>query len=410
MNFAPLANGVGSIGLFSSRIFLPAFLTALLMRFGADIPLVNHLGLLIHLPHGQPTWFTSDASLIVLGILSVLEIVAQKNLETRHVLAEFDVYLKAVLSLVTSLGVISATDSNFVQQNFQHAGFANGLIPVLTAIGTLRMAMLRRDVATIIYDHIEGTHLDHLLSWLEEAWVALGTFLLVLFPIVMLVLIGIGSGALLLARRRLQTVEEQTRVPCGGCGTMIYRCAIACPMCSRAVAEPAAIGFLGQSKLYADSDPAHHAHRLVEKRRCPSCASHQPPRRPMEPCKICNSTAMAEPVFTEAYVDYISRRLPTVLGISFLLSLIPILGLIVGAIYYRMELVLPFSQYLPLGRRFVLRWGIRLLFLVLIFLQLVPLLGGFVVPVMAFISFTAYRNVYRSFMLDSPREVRVATE
>jgi hypothetical protein len=410
MNFASLANGVGSIGLFSSRVFLPAFLTALLMRFGADIPLVSHLGLLIHLPHGQPTWFTSDASLIVLGVLSVLEIVAQKNPEARHVLAEFDVYLKAVLSLVTSLGVISATDSNFVRQNFQHAGFANGLIPVLTAVGTLRMAMLRRDVATIIYDHIEGTHLDHLLSWLEEAWVTFGTFLLVLFPIVMLVLIGIGCGALLLARRRLQTAEEQTRVPCGHCGTLIYRCAIACPTCGRAVVEPAAIGFLGQSKLYVDPDPAHHAYRLVEKRRCSSCASHQPPRRPLEPCKVCNSSAMADPVFTEAYVDYIGRRLPTVLGISFFLSLIPILGLIVGAIYYRMELVLPFSQYLPLGRRFMLRWGIRLLFLVLIFLQWIPLLGGFVVPVMAFISFTAYRNVYRSFMLESPREARIPTE
>jgi hypothetical protein len=32
------------------------------------------------------------------------------------------------------------------------------------------------------------------------------------------------------------------------------------------------------------------------------------------------------------------------------------------------------------------------------------------VPVMAFISFTAYRNVYRSFMLESSREARVATE
>jgi hypothetical protein len=43
-------------------------------------------------------------------------------------------------------------------------------------------------------------------------------------------------------------------------------------------------------------------------------------------------------------------------------------------------------------------------------LQWIPLLGGFVVPLMAFISFTAYRNVYRSFMLDTPRESPVVTE
>jgi hypothetical protein len=64
--------------------------------------------------------------------------------------------------------------------------------------------------------------------------------------------------------------------------------------------------------------------------------------------------------------------------------------------------VLPFSQYLPLGRSFLLRWGIRLLFLALIFLQIVPLVGGFVAPLMAYISYSAYRRSYLSLM-GSPR-------
>jgi hypothetical protein len=409
VDVSSLINGVGSAGLFSSCIFLPAFLTALLLRFGADIPLISHLGLLIHLPHGHPTWFTNNITLIVLGILSVAEILLQKNPEARRFLAEFDIYLKAVLALLTSVGVMSSTNASFVQQTIHQASFADGLIPVLAAIATLRLAMVRRDVFTAIYDHVEGTHLETLLSWFEEAWATFGTFLLILFPILMLILLGIATGVLLMVRRRLRTLEEQTKIPCRGCGTLIYLCAIECPTCHQHLATPAAIGFLGQTKPYPDHDVANHAYRLVEKRRCPVCAAHLPPRRPFEPCQTCKGTAMAEPPFTQAYLDYMNRRLPIVLGISFLFSLVPILGLIVGTIYYRMELILPFSQYLPLGRRFLLRWGIRLLFFILIFFQLIPLVGGLVVPVMALISFTAYRSVYRSYLLTPAAEAHPIT-
>ncbi len=80
------------------------------------------------------------------------------------------------------------------------------------------------------------------------------------------------------------------------------------------------------------------------------------------------------------------------------MSLVPILGLIVASVYYRMELVLPFAQYLPLGKRFILRWAIRALFIAMIFLQLIPIVGGFIAPLMAYISYAAYRNSYLSLM------------
>ena len=108
---------------------------------------------------------------------------------------------------------------------------------------------------------------------------------------------------------------------------------------------------------------------------------------------------MADPKFVQEYLHYVDRRFPLVLGVCFVLSLVPVLGLIVGAIYYRSALVLPFSQYLPMGRSFLIRWVLRLLFLVLILLQLVPLLGGLVVPLMAFLNFTAYRDSFRKMML-----------
>jgi hypothetical protein len=401
MDLLSVAHGLGSIGLFSSRIFLPALLTSLLLRFGPDIPLIHHLGLLNHLHHTEPTWFTNNATIAVLAVLSGLEIFGQKNPEVRTLFHEFDIYLKPGLAALTSFGVIKSGDAHFIQHAAQ-AGFIDGIIPLLVAIGTWRVSKVRNQVMMEVFAHVEGTHLDHLLGWLEEAWVTFGAFFLVLFPIFMLVLIGIATGVLYVIRRRLRTLEEQSKLACTRCGKPVYPSAMACPACRQPLATPAEVGFLGQSKPYPCADVGSHPYRLIEKRRCAVCASHLTVRKPFAACAACGEASLADAKFVDAYLAYVDDRLPVVLGVCFLLSLVPIFGLIVGAVYYRMELVLPFSQYLPFGRRFVLRWLIRLVFLVLIFVQVVPLLGGLVVPLLAFMNYTAYRSSFAA-MTRSPR-------
>lgn len=409
MNPTGIIQALGSIGLFPARIFLPAFVTALLLRFGPHVPLIAHLGVLGHV-HNEPAWFTSNVSLFVLGILSALEILGQKNPEARHILHEFDAYLKAALAALTSFGVISATDASFVKQTIHQASFLDYVMPLVAALGTFRVSQLRRDVLQPLHEHVEGTHLDRLISWAEESWVALGALLMIVFPVLMLILVGVATGVLAFVRRRMRLAEEHARVTCGQCGSLVYACAMACPSCRKPVESPRAVGFLGQSKPYAATDLARHPYRLVEKRRCPVCASHLRARQPQQTCPACRQVVPADERFTEAYLDYVGERLPIVLGISFLFSLVPVVGLIAGAVYYRMALVLPFSEYLPFGKRFLLRWGIRILFLLLAILQIVPLLGGLVVPLMALVSYTAYRNSYRSVALPgSDREIVAAS-
>lgn len=410
MDLLSLVHGLGSIGLFSSRIFLPALVTSLILRFGPDVPILHHLGLLSHLQHHEPTWFTNNITIAVLAVLSGLEVFGQKNAEILTLFHEFDVYLKPALAALTSFGVIKTSDAHFVAHAAQ-AGFVDGIIPLLVAIGTWRVARVRNQVMIEIFAHVEGTHLDHLLSWLEEAWVALGGLLLVLFPIFMLILIGIATGFLYMMRRRLRRLEEQSKIPCTRCGKPVYPSAMACPACRQPVAAPAEVGFLGQSKPYPCADLEDHPYRLIEKRRCAVCASHLPARKPLAPCAACGDASLADDRFLDAYLAHVDRRLPIVLGVCFLLSLIPVLGLIAGAVYYRMVLVLPFSQYLPFGRRFLLRWLIRLVFLVLIFVQVVPVLGGFVVPLLAFINYTAYRNGFATMMrAQRPQVEHAATD
>jgi Domain of unknown function (DUF4126) len=403
MDFANLLNATGSSSLFSTRIFLPALMTALLLRFGPNVPVVNHLGLLAHLRHGQPTWFTSDISLVVLAVLSVAEILAQKNPQGRQVLHEFDIYLKPALAALSSLGVMSSGDASFVSQTVHQAGFSSAMFPLISAILTWRLSILRKSVAVAVFEHLDGTGLDKLISWLEEAWTVFGSLLLFIFPLLMLLMIGIATGVLFAIHKRLEIKEEYSRIPCPSCATLMYPSAISCPSCHHPGAAPSAIGFLGQSKPYPTTDPANHPYRLVEKRRCPACASRFPARRPFDPCKICSNASAADVSFATQYASYISARVPLVLLVSFLMSLVPILGLIVASVYFRIEIVLPFSQYLPLGKQFLLRWGIRLLFLVLVFFQIIPLLGGLVAPLMAYISYVTYRNSYVALM-QSPHE------
>jgi hypothetical protein len=402
MDTTPVFQALGSIGLFPARVFLPAFLTALMLRFGNHLPWLAHHGLFAP-AYNHPTWFTSNPSLIVLGVLSVLEVLAQKNAEAKHLLHEFDAWLKAAVAALTSLGVMKATDADFVRHTVQQAGVGHFLLPLLAAAGTFKVSLVRRDVLQPLHEHLEGTHLDRLLSWAEDLWVAFGVLLLVLFPLLMLLLVGLSIGLLYLARRRLRVKEDLAKVPCVNCGTPVYPCAVACPSCRHPVAQPRAVGFLGQSKPYPDEDPAAHPYRLVEKGRCPVCATRLRRRTPHQQCSACGEPVPRDMAFAEAYLGHVGRRLPEALVVSLMLSLVPVIGLVVGAVYYRMVLVLPFGQYLPFGRRFLLRWGIRLLFLVLALLQWIPLLGGFVVPLMAFVSFGAYRSSYRSMAL-APRD------
>jgi predicted RNA-binding Zn-ribbon protein involved in translation (DUF1610 family) len=214
----------------------------------------------------------------------------------------------------------------------------------------------------------------------------------------MLFLIGIVIGLLLAVRRYLESIEEHTKIPCASCGTPIYPSATACPHCRTPLAQPHAVGLLGQSQDRVDPDPANHAFRLIEKKRCPFCATRLKERTPHQTCPTCGTLVLAG-AGAEPYISYISGRLPLALGISTLLSLIPFLGLLVGTIYYEFQLVYPFTGYLPFGRRFLLKWGLRILFCMLAILQLFPVVGVVSVPAMALISFLAYRAAFNKLAM-----------
>jgi hypothetical protein len=394
-----LLQGLGSIGIFASRAFLPAFVTALLLRFGPQFPWLTHAWLLPQV-RGIPTWFTSDASLVVLGLLAVVELAAERSPEARVFLDEVHAYLKAGMAALTYLGVLNATERAAVGRVIQQAGLFNFVPIVAVAAGTYFATQARGAVIAPLVDADEDDDLglQKLLRWVGDLWGTLGPVALIVFPLMTIAVFGLAVLILVLIERRVESRGERTKVPCAYCGQIINASALACPFCKSSVEEPRAIGLLGRPK----ETPANVAtlpYRLVAVRRCPVCADRFGRRAVKQTCGACGHCLMDDPSFARGYIASIDRRVPLACVVCFVLGLIPVLGVIHGVIYYRLTIVAPFRRYIPPGQGFVLRWGVRLAVVVLVAFQWVPVAGGLAVPIMALISYAAYRTAYRKLTL-----------
>jgi Zn finger protein HypA/HybF involved in hydrogenase expression len=399
VNLPLFLQGLGSVGVFTSRAFLPAFVTALLLRFGPQSPWLAHSGLLPHV-QGIPTWFTSDASLVVLGILAAVELAAERSPEARVFLNEVHGYLKAGMAALTYLGVLNATERAAVGQVIQQAGVSDFAPIVAVAAGTFFATQVRGAILLPLVDADEDDDLgfQKLLRWVGDLWGALGPVALIVFPLLTIAVFGLAALILVLIERRVESRGERAKVPCAHCGQLIHASALACPSCKSTVEEPRAIGLLGRPK----ETPANVAtlpYRLVAVKRCPVCATRFERRAVKQTCGACGYRLMDDPSFARGYIASIDRRVPLACVICFVLGLIPVLGVIPGVIYYRLTIVAPFRRYIPAGRGFVLRWGIRLAVVVLVAFQWVPVAGGLAVPLMALISYAAYRTAFRKLAL-----------
>lgn len=404
VNIASIFHSIGLMGFFTSRAFLPAFLSALTLRLGPEWSWLAETGLFEHAAT-SPTWFTHNATITVLGILSALEIAADKSPEARQILNNVDKYSKTALAIVTQVGIATTTDIKFVEETLQKSGFVEQFFALVIGAGVYFMASIRSTLMDFISasDEDDDIGVQRLISWAEDVWVTGGVFFLLLYPAVMLALIGFVMGVMFGVRKYAEWAEERSKLPCKQCEEPVYPCAIACQNCATKTDSPKHIGFFGQSKPYPAKDPAHHPHHLVEKKRCPVCATRLPERNPRQVCEACKNELMKDPKFAQEYIDYISAHLPKVLIVSALFSLIPVVGLIPGVIYYRYALVGPFRRYIPWGRSLLLKWLIRILFFILIWFQLIPGLGGVVVPLMALVSYLTYRSAFASMAFaDSP--------
>lgn len=399
MSLPLFLQGLGSIGVFASRAFLPAFVTAMLLRFGPHFPWLAHAGLLPHVS-GVPTWFTSDASLAILGLLAALELLAERFPEAASLLDEVHDYLKTGMAALTYLGALSATDRAAARQVINKAGVIDYLPIVAVGAGVYLATRARSAVLAPLAeaDEDDDLGLQGLIRWVEDLWAGLGSAVLIIFPLLTIAAFGLAAVILVVIERRLASRAKEARVPCANCRQPIHAGALRCPHCQAPVKEPSDVGLLGQA-LDRPADLNSQPYRLVAVKRCPVCATRLDRRAVKQTCPACGHRLMDDPDLARRYVGFVDRRVPMVLVVCFLLGLIPVLGVIPGVIYYRLKIVAPFRRYIPPGRGFVVRWGVRLAVLALVAFQWVPVAGGFALPAMALVNYVAYRGAYRKLAL-----------
>ncbi|MEO1237862.1 MAG: hypothetical protein AAFX76_13845 [Planctomycetota bacterium] len=422
-----LIQALGSMGLFASRAFVPAFVAAVVMRWGPgwgldDVGMLKALGIT-----GAPSWFTSDACVTILGLLAALEIAATKNADARALLNEVDQYAKPAMAALTMFGVWSASDAEFAEGvigvlpgegvvlasvlvGVSFGSIWGGFVAGVTAVGTFFVATTRSFLVGLVIDADQDDDLgvQRLVSWAEDLWAAFGLFLLILFPLVMLALIGLAAGLVALLRWWAHRKEEASRVPCVNCGKLMYRCAMGCGHCRMVNENVCDVGWLGQSDVDDPADLETQPHQLAAARRCAWCAEKLDERRPRQYCPVCGVDSFGDPEFVRGYVNRVAQRLPLVLIVCGLLGAVWVVGVIPAVIFYRLTLVAPLRRYVPWGRNLLMKWGLRLVFFVLLATQIVPFAGIVTVPLMALVSFLAYRQLFLGLTDDEP--VRKPTE
>ncbi|HUY87969.1 MAG TPA: hypothetical protein VMV10_04460 [Pirellulales bacterium] len=163
-----MIHSLGSLGLFPSRAFLPAFVAALLLRFGDSMPLVAHSGMLGKVD--APSWFVCNTSLAILALLSCLECWAAKNADVRQFLDQLDAPVKSLMTLLTSFGIASVHDAELVRA-IQQAGLSDGLFGLMAAGAVFFLTSARRSLYDLLIeiDHDDSLGLQKLCSWAEEA-------------------------------------------------------------------------------------------------------------------------------------------------------------------------------------------------------------------------------------------------
>ncbi len=384
---------LATVPLFASRPFLAAFLTALLARWGVHIPWLGDKEVIVAL-HQAPQWFQGFGCLAALFALAVGEMLSAKSAEVRSIMQEVDAWLKAAVALLVALAVLDKQDAETLR-GLQHQGLGlHGFWSGCVAALTWGAAMLRKGALAIVHeiDDHDDIGLQTALSWAENSWVVLGIVFFVIAPIVALVLSLCAALGLWLAQRWARRQEERKKIPCAQCATLVYPHALACPNCRHELASPRAVGVFGQPKDKPSLDRAEQRFLLIARKRCPVCATRLVKRAVQQPCPACNTVTFASWREFEEYRRVIDARLPKTLLVCLGFSAIPVVGVIPGVIYYRLNLVTAFRGYIPPVSGCFARFWVRFVHWGLILLQPIPLFGALMLPLMCWTTWAIYRR------------------
>ncbi len=395
---------LGVIPYFVARAFVPLFTTALVGRLGSDTALfADAAG--VQLLANMPGWATSNSALMILGLLALFEVVTTKIPEIRELISWSDAQVKAAAGFLMCFAIVRGDPIELVEHVEQvglTTSFASGqsfgyVWSFVIATIVWFAAMMRNSIFAFLreFDEDDDLGIQGFLSWIEDSLGVFGVLFAVVFPMLALLLVGLTLLGLWLTRRHLERKEQLARVPCDHCGAPNALCGIHCPSCRQPRRGVRQVGLMGSIKQTLATDLDQHRLQLLAGKRCGNCGERLKDRRLAQQCQSCEVEPFRDSAAVEAYLASLRATLPRTLAVLLLLSAIPLIGLVPGVIYYRLSLISSLRCYVPRSVGAVARWGIRILSLLLLALQSIPLFGMLMLPLLCLLNFTVYQGLLR---------------
>lgn len=375
----------------ASRPFLAAFIIALIARLEIVLPLGQA-------PPTAPTWFVSNWFLGITAVLALAEVWATKDPSLRSFLNEVGGWVKIIVTFVITFALVDAESSALL-------GTLAGDPSTATAVGagwsglmsatTWGIASIRRGFYRVFSDLDEADDLgaQGLFAWLEDFMAVFGVLLATVFPIVAILLFGATIFGLFLFQKWVDRQEEKKRLACSQCNQSIYMAAASCHHCGSLNNSAHRVGVLGQTQKQLARNLSQHKINLLSRKRCSVCATRLRQKSVRQTCPTCRQDNFASAQELDAYLAHLEPSLWKTTAILIPLSFIPLVGLVPGIVYYRLSLVASLRRYVPNSIGCFTRWGIRLLNLLLIALQAIPILGALVLPLMCLTNYYIYLRI-----------------
>ena len=390
MSVAQIVTILGSIPLFSMRTFLPAFLAAIFLTYPEYFPGMGDIA-----PPSEGTFITRDWVLVVLGILSILEIIGDKSADIRNLVKNAETYLKPLIFLVINLSLLDEASVEVLEE-MQWAAF--DLKWVLLGFGMLMvhwLASLRRDFISFLedIDEDDNFYMGRIGSWMEDSLVIFGFFLLVWAGIVMVTVYGLAIAIFVVLQKRYARKLEKQKTPCPSCGNLNLPFAVNCYHCKALQPNIHKIGIFGQRKSALVEDVRQHQLKLLSHRKCPSCGSKLESPAIHQKCNSCGNLIFQDPGVND-YLKYQDRKFYKIGGLSFILGFIPVVGFVISAVMANVYLFSPYRRYLPKGTSFFTKLWIK--FLTIVFFLLGVALGFIAAPIYIILRYFVWKKKFRA--------------
>lgn len=363
MTVVTIVAALGTIPLFASRTFLPAFLTGLFLSFPNLFPGIEEVP-----PVPDGTLLTRTWLLVVLGILSALEMIADKNNDVKTLMDKSLTYLKPATYLLVGLGLIDQSSAEILHQ-VQWAGFDP--MWILFGFGMLAvhwLATLRNEFIHFLeeIDEDDNLFIGRIISWMEDGLVVFGFFLLIWAGFLMVVTYGALIALFIYMRKRYERKLEAQKIECFQCGEKNLPFAVKCYSCKQPQAQVHAVGLFGQKKNNLISNVQEHQLNLISNRKCPNCGNKLKSNKVFQSCNHCSTELFQSPTLKD-FTKSIDKKFYKIAGLSFLLGFIPVVGFVISAVLANIYLFSPYRRFIPKGSNFMTKMFIKFLTLLFFF-------------------------------------------